>query len=102
MVFCGLFSEPPPLTGPSLWRGFYFYAVWAAPGVAAGLAFVVNLSMVVNRNSDLCIFPFGKYDLSCGERHMVQDHIPLQVFIFATVLLAAFFGSIAVALSWLG
>jgi hypothetical protein len=26
----------------------------------------------------------------------------LQVFIFATVLLAAFFGSIAVALSWLG
>ena len=33
---------------------------------------------------------------------MVQHHIPSQVFIFATVLLAAFFGSIAVALSWLG
>jgi hypothetical protein len=33
---------------------------------------------------------------------MVQDQIPMQVFIFATVLLAAFFGSIAVALSWLG
>jgi hypothetical protein len=33
---------------------------------------------------------------------MVRDQIPLQVFLFATVLLAAFFGSIAVALSWLG
>ena len=33
---------------------------------------------------------------------MGQDQIPLQVFMFATVLLAAFFGSIAVALSWFG
>jgi hypothetical protein len=33
---------------------------------------------------------------------MGQDQVALQVFMFATVLLAAFFGSIAVALSWLG
>jgi hypothetical protein len=33
---------------------------------------------------------------------MGQDQIPLHVLVFATVLLAAFFGSIAVALSWLG
>jgi hypothetical protein len=33
---------------------------------------------------------------------MGQDDVLLQVFIFGTVLLAAFFGSIAVALSWLG
>ena len=30
---------------------------------------------------------------------MGRDQIPLQVFMFGTVLLAAFFGSIAVALS---
>jgi hypothetical protein len=36
------------------------------------------------------------------EGHMGQDQIPAQVFVFATVLLAAFFGSIAVALSWFG
>ena len=33
---------------------------------------------------------------------MGKDQVPLNVFVFATVLLAAFFGSIAVALSWLG
>jgi hypothetical protein len=33
---------------------------------------------------------------------MGQDQVPLRVFMFATVLLAAFFGSIAVALSWFG
>jgi hypothetical protein len=55
-----------------------------------------------NQNIGLCIFTLGKCDWSCGERHMVRDQIPLQVFLFATVLLAAFFGSIAVALSWLG
>jgi hypothetical protein len=33
---------------------------------------------------------------------MGQDQMPVQVFVFASVLLAAFFGSIAVALSWLG
>jgi len=37
----------------------------------------------------------------CGERHMGQDQARLRVFLFATVLLAAFFGSVAVALSWL-
>jgi hypothetical protein len=45
---------------------------------------------------------FRKSDWSCGEGHMGQDQIPAQVFVFATVLLAAFFGSIAVALSWFG
>ena len=39
---------------------------------------------------------------SCGERHMGRDQIPLQLFMFATVLLAALFGSMAVALSWFG
>ena len=33
---------------------------------------------------------------------MGRDQIPLQLFVFATVLLAAFFGSMAVALSWFG
>jgi hypothetical protein len=33
---------------------------------------------------------------------MGRDQIPLQVFMFATVLLAALFGSMAVALSWFG
>jgi hypothetical protein len=33
---------------------------------------------------------------------MGRDQIPLQVFMFGAVLLAAFFGSIAVALSWFG
>jgi hypothetical protein len=32
---------------------------------------------------------------------MGQDEIRLQIFVFATVLSAAFFGSVAVALSWL-
>jgi hypothetical protein len=34
--------------------------------------------------------------------HMGRDQILIQVFMFATVLLAAFFGSMAVALSWFG
>ena len=33
---------------------------------------------------------------------MGQDQISLQVFVLATVCLAAFFGSIAVAMSWIG
>jgi hypothetical protein len=33
---------------------------------------------------------------------MGQDQTPLNLFIFATVGLAAFFGSIAIALSWFG
>jgi hypothetical protein len=37
----------------------------------------------------------------CGERHMGQDQGRLRVFLFTTVLLAAFFCSVAVALSWL-
>jgi hypothetical protein len=49
-----------------------------------------------------CAYYFWKSDWSCGEGHMGQDQIPGQVFVFATVLLAAFFGSIAVALSWFG
>jgi hypothetical protein len=33
---------------------------------------------------------------------MGQDRISLQMFLFATIGLAAFFSSIAVALTWLG
>jgi hypothetical protein len=33
---------------------------------------------------------------------MGQNQTALQVFVLATVFLAAFFGSLAVALSWLG
>ena len=32
---------------------------------------------------------------------MGQDEVRLRAFLFATVFLAAFFGSVAVALSWL-
>jgi hypothetical protein len=45
---------------------------------------------------------FRKKRLVMWRRAMGQDQIPAQVFVFATVLLAAFFGSIAVALSWFG
>ena len=76
-------------------------------GVAAGLAFRPKFELLIELiwmepEFQLRIFTVGKRDWSCGERRMSQDHIPLQVFMFATVLLAAFFGSIAVALSWLG
>jgi hypothetical protein len=33
---------------------------------------------------------------------MGQNQMPVQAFVFASVLLAALFGSVAVGLSWLG
>ena len=42
-----------------------------------------------NQIPELCIFTFGR------------DQARLRAFLFATVLLAAFFGSVAIALSWL-
>jgi hypothetical protein len=43
----------------------------------------------------------GNSRWSCGERHMSQYDIPVA-FLFAAAIAATFFGSVAVALSWLG
>jgi hypothetical protein len=54
-----------------------------------------------NQNIGLRIFTFGKDDWSCGRRHMRQDPNAMA-FVLATVFLAVFFSSVAVALNWLG
>jgi len=44
------------------------------------------------------VVAFGHVEIT----HMGQDQMSSEIFILAFVFLAAFFGSIAVALGWLG
>ena len=53
-----------------------------------------------NQNIDSCFFTFGNAIGHVEKGRVGQGQIPLQVFMFATALLAAFFGSITVALNW--
>jgi hypothetical protein len=54
-----------------------------------------------NQETGLSIFLVGNSRWSCGERHMSHYDIPVA-FLFAAAIAATFFGSVALALSWLG